>query len=880
MITNKIPDDFNWEIYLKINKDLPRNYDEYDCINHYLNHGKNEDRIYKKISIPKDFDCKSYLIINNDLPENYTKRDCIIHYLKYGKKENRKYKLTPEILKETNLFYYGKTRTEINQIDFMENISINNNFLDKDSSVKILDVNDDYYDNLHNDSIIYSKLFNKTNDKFLQYKVDNQILNSLKKFILIVDFQNGGGGTTIFLNTIISKYKNYQTFVVARNFDGILHLNINEEYELCNKYNDDESLVFLENYKNKMTKIFINHTIGHSDNFINKLFNLGSETITITHDYSLLTTTCQPYYHEIKQNIIENPAKIDYNKYNMIISQNVINRHVFGNNIHCIVGLPDFKYSDKFITNNVSRKTIIGIIGNIIDIKGRKIFRKILNTYKNNDNLDIVVIGNVSIDNFTNYYSYNNINEFNDILIKVKPHALLELSLWPETYSYTLTLAMLTKLPIFCLKKKFCSVVENRLSNYNKTYYFSTLNELESLIKNKTQRFFYTIKPIIYYNKFWNELFITNKKIILEKNKFKNKFNIKPYFIYFPQFHFIEENNRNFYKNYTDIISLKEYNLSSDIKIDEPLLNYLNIDKIDDYNLVNSNLIQKQVDLIDYYNFEGFAMYYYWFSQNSVSNKNMIMENVINKFFNNSVDLKGRKVFFIWANENWTDNSAFGKNNTSLICNIYDSKNFNQNATNLLEYFKHDNYLKIDNKPVFFIYHSHLISDELLYEFYSILNNMCVENNFAGVHLVLNSFTKQYEKFKNFYINFNYKKYECRFYDDKTKQIYINYKEYIDNSYHIKKNTIQTICFDFNNRPRLFRPDKLTQSTLCINNSESNKIIFMNKLIDTYNYKKTSDLENILLVNSFNEWGENMAFEPSNKYEYYNINLLLEYLRC
>ena len=70
---------------------------------------------------------------------------------------------------------------------------------------------------------------------------------------------------------------------------------------------------------------------------------------------------------------------------------------------------------------------------------------------------------------------------------------------------------------------------------------------------------------------------------------------------------------------------------------------------------------------------------------------------------------------------------------------------------------------------------------------------MCVENNFAGVHLVLNSFTKQYEKFKNFYINFNYKKYECRFYDDKTKQIYINYKEYIDNSYHIKKNTIQTI---------------------------------------------------------------------------------------
>jgi hypothetical protein len=32
------------------------------------------------------------------------------------------------------------------------------------------------------------------------------------------------------------------------------------------------------------------------------------------------------------------------------------------------------------------------------------------------------------------------------------------------------------------------------------------------------------------------------------------------------------------------------------------------------------------------------------------------------------------------------------------------------------------------------------------------------------------------------------------------------------------------------------------------------------------------------LVNAFNEWGENMAFEPCNKYEYYNLNLLNECL--
>jgi len=720
-------------------------------------------------------------------------------------------------------------------------------------------------------------LFNKKNELFLQYKIDNDILNSLNNFILIIDFQNGGGGTTIFLNTIVSKYKYKQTFLIARNYDGMLHLNINEEYELIKKYNNDESLLFLENYKDKISKIFINHTIGHCDNFINKLFNLNKFITTITHDYSILTNIHQPYYHELKRHIFENPAKVDCKKYSMIITQNEANINVFGDNIHSIVELPDFKKSDKFITND-NKKIVIGIIGNLINIKGRKIFRKIMKVFKENSKLEIVVIGNIKINNFTNYYPYNSIDEFNDILLKVKPNALLELSMWPETYSYTLTLSMLTKLPIFCLKKKFKSVVENRLKQYNKIYYFSTLNELRVLIKNNVQDYFYTINPNLYYNKFWNELFITKKSKICEKNNLNNKFNIKPYFIYFPQFHEIEENNQNFYKNFTDIINLKEYNLSSDNKLEEPLLSYLNIDKVEDYNLESSKIIQKQIDLLDFYNFQGFAVYYYWFSKNSITNKNMIMEKVINKFFDDSIDLKNKKVFFIWANEDWTNNDAFGEN-TSQIYNIYDKSNFYENSKTLLQYFKHNNYLKIDNKPVFFIYHSHLLSDKELNDFYDILNNMCIENNFSGVHLILNSFVKHYDNFQNFYINFNYKKYGSRFFCDKTRNSYIDYKEYTNNSYHCKKNTIQTICLDFNNKPRLFRPDRLDKSTVCANNTEFDKITFIQKILDSYNHEKSSDIENILLINSFNEWGENMAFEPSDKYEYYNINLLLECLR-
>jgi hypothetical protein len=863
-----IPSDFHWKIYLKLNKDLPSNYSKNDCINHYLNFGKYEKRLYKKVLLPIDFDWRLYLFLNEDLLIN-NKRDSILHYLKFGKNENRKYKITTEELKKIDLFYYGLLIEENNKVTTFDNSPLNNNLHNKS---KILDNNN--YDYLDCNFLIYTRVLkNELKDvRFLQYSTDNNILDTLKNFILIIDFQNGGGGTTFFLNSIISKYKNYQTFVIARNFDGLLHLNINEEYDLLNKYDNNESLNFLNLYKNKINKIFINHTIGHNEQFLNKLFTLKKETITITHDYSLITKISQPYYHQIKNLIVTKPALIDYNSYDIIISQNEINMNIF-NNINYIVDLPDFKYSDEIMFNNNS-EIVIGIIGNIINLKGRKILKKILNFYKNYTNIQIVVIGNTNIKNFNSYHCYNNINEFNYVLKKFKPNALLELSLWPETYSYTLTLSMLTKLPIFVLKKKFISVIENRLKNYDNVFYFSNLNELEQLVNSKIQKFFYTIKPYIYYNKFWNDLFITNKSIVNLTKPIKIKHNISPYLIFFPQFHTFKENNINFYENFTDILNLKKYNLLNTSKLDEPLLTYLSVDKIEEYNLENINVMQKQINLLELYGYEGFAVYYYWFSHNNLTNQHMIMEKVINNFFNNSLNLKNKKIFFIWANENWTNNDAFGNNhNNMIIKNSYNKTFFYKNAENLLQYFKHNNYLKIDNKPVFFIYHSHLITIELLDTFYSILNNMCIKNNFSGVHFVLNSFVYEFEKYPNFYINFNYKKKHARFYDEEKKQLFLDYKEYIDN-YKVSNNTIQTIVFDFNNKPRLFEPNHLDKSTVCIKNTEFNKILFAKKIIDSYSNKNSNSLENILLINSFNEWGESMAVEPSCKYEYYYLNLL------
>jgi hypothetical protein len=86
----------------------------------------------------------------------------------------------------------------------------------------------------------------------------------------------------------------------------------------------------------------------------------------------------------------------------------------------------------------------------------------------------------------------------------------------------------------------------------------------------------------------------------------------------------------------------------------------------------------------------------------------------------------------------------------------------------------------------------------------------------------------------------------------------------------ILSNKIETFVYDFDNRARLYKPNKLNHSTICINNNLFNKIVFMKNIIDKY--KNSND--NILLFNSWNEWGEKMTLEPSNEYGYLNLNLL------
>ena len=402
-----------------------------------------------------------------------------------------------------------------------------NNINIKDISCNFYEIYEEYSDNsfIHEDQQLKMLPRGKRVSKPIIH------ISLLEKFILIVDFNNLGGGTSFFLESIVSRYKKYQTFLIVRNTKEGIYFTINDEYQFEKVYINEDAYNLLKNNKHKIEKIFVNHISDHMPKFIHSLFDLKVKIDIITHDYYSIFNDTVVKFNNVETYINNNKKRcyIDINKYDNIITQNkgnlyIYNKFITDNSKIIVSALPDYK-NPKEIVHTKNDTIVIGILGNIGDIKGSSILLSLMEFYKNYKNISFVVFGVVNIYPFTNFYKYNTISELNLLLTTHKPNIMIELSITPETYSYTLSLAMITKLPIIYLKKNNYCTVENRLSKYDKAYPFTTVEEFNTLIYEKKQDYFYTIEPIIYFNKFWDDYFgkiYTPNFNILNDNKNEN----------------------------------------------------------------------------------------------------------------------------------------------------------------------------------------------------------------------------------------------------------------------------------------------------------------------------------------------------------------------
>ena len=172
---------------------------------------------------------------------------------------------------------------------------------------------------------------------------------------------------------------------------------------------------------------------------------------------------------------------------------------------------------------------------------------------------------------------------------------------------------------------------------------------------------------------------------------------VKPLALYYPQFHEFEENNQFWGKGFTEWDNLNSWKPFFDgHKIRTPVWGQ--------YNLLDIEVRRRQSELARSMGIYGFIYYHYWFSHAA---KNKVMYEVIEKMLqDNQPDMP---FSLMWANEPWTKKWD-GLEHHYLIRQEYsDEEIWKKHIKYLIKFFKHKNYIKINNRPLFFMYRcSHL----------------------------------------------------------------------------------------------------------------------------------------------------------------------------
>ena len=399
-----------------------------------------------------------------------------------------------------------------------------------------------------------------------------------KSNIIVIDILFMQGGSYVVLQLLIAAYKSSVNFIIIRQMsESLTYVSLNDDEMLETSIDINKIPNYIRSTESKI--MFINSLATQNAKFVNMLYTLDIYKVGITHDFSILYNVPQPC----------DPTTVirlrDEKFYNLIISQHDINCELMQIKNAIICELPD--YCDRKNKINTSNYTInIAVIGNASHIKGSEFYATLLESI----NCSILlkskykfrIFGTVNLDVLkTASYPYNDINCLNDHLIDYKPNVIIEASIWPETWSLSLSLSKIIGVPILYRNKPFRSVVVDRLKNYDNAHSFENITECFGLIDKCNQDYFYTIDenkikiPYFYESLFQNKY--TENLIIITLSQKENNQTPNNY-----------SNNQRLDKTLKTIKSIKKYFKSK----------YLNI-LIVDNSTFDSNqfsILSKEVD--------------------------------------------------------------------------------------------------------------------------------------------------------------------------------------------------------------------------------------------------------------------------------------------
>ena len=311
---------------------------------------------------------------------------------------------------------------------------------------------------------------------------------------------------------------------------------------------------------------------------------------------------------------------------------------------------------------------------------------------------------------------------------------------------------------------------------------------------------------------------------------------VLPYCIYFPQHHAIPENDTAFYPGMTDIQNLFEYVAAGNANgVDTPCLATLGLRAPREYDQSQQSLVDRQVEVAKHWGMRGFCVQYYWFSKNEAApGRRMVMQACHDLFF--AKPYENFNVFFNWMNgsEDWA----------AAVGNSYEPDKLQPNVDNLLRYFAHPNYLKIDDRPVLLMQDSGRLNAAEMTGLQQMLDAACRAAGFAGVHVSGNSAASPDFAAGTHFCHRPHSRLLNA--DDQTPE---------------QNAGIQTLFFNTDTSARHFKP-YAPEKVVAINGAPLQQRVLADAVVRLYKKSERSGLAKILLINSWNEWGKDMAVEP------------------
>lgn len=330
---------------------------------------------------------------------------------------------------------------------------------------------------------------------------------------------------------------------------------------------------------------------------------------------------------------------------------------------------------------------------------------------------------------------------------------------------------------------------------------------------------------------------------------------------YLPQFHPIPENDKWWGKGFTEWTNVRpakpQFEGHYQPHVPDDFLGY--------YDLRDTDVMHKQIELAKQYGIEGFCFYTYWFSGHR------LLETPVDNYLNDpSLDLP---FCLCWANENWSRRWD-GLDSELLMEQHYSAKDDINFINNIAKYLCDPRYIRIDGKPLLLVYRPNLFPD--MRATAQRWRTWCLKNGIGEIYL---TYPQSFECVDPAEYGFDA---ACEFPPNNTAPANItnaitpleadfegtiyDWRSLVERSKHYKRpeyKLFRGVNPSWDNTAR-----RKNKGTILLHSSPCGYQEWLyNAIIDTRQRFSNPD-ERLIFINAWNEWAEGAHLEPDQRYGY------------